>query len=263
MQADVFLTPRTVARATTAAGSTWLTITPDTEDPDRVVLFLGDGQGKGHCEAAKIQLVALIAAARQAAELLGIDLEPEPGPDEPDDEPTDEPVLRADGIMGTDREYAERMALVRDLELPTGHADYLARMAVELLAQRPYAGAALAAQAVRGIVNPTDPEWSYLVAVIGTPTLDDWERAQVHYGPKPSLPGVASPAAPVNSAQCVTCGHGGHDHTPTDPCLACSSSKVPGSCATTAIADAYDRGRLLAARAPWAESELRFAAGDR
>ena len=263
MHSDVFLTPRTTARATTSQGATWLTITPDTDDADRLVLFLGEPGRADHLATARAQLQVLAAAVTQAAELLGVSLEPDPGPDDPTDEPDDEPELRADGLLGTDTQYAERMALVRDLDLSDAHLAYLVKMAADLFDQAPHERAAVAAQAVRGIVDVNGPEWAYLVAVVGEPTLDDWERAQVHYGPKPSLPGVASPAAPTSSRDCVTCGHGGHDHTPGDPCLTCSSTRTPGACAASAVQDAYDRGRLAAARAPWAESELRFAAGDR
>ncbi len=197
MQADVFLTPRTTARAMTSAGATWLTVNPDDDGADRVVLFLGDHQSAGHLDAVKVQLRALIAACRQAADQLGIALDPVPGPDEPDDEPTDEPVLRADGQLGTDRQYAERVAqrLMGD------------------------AGTNLAARYLDTFAPP--------------------------------------------SSTCLTCGHAGPDHTAQAPCLTCSASKVPGSCATSAIVDAYERGQRLAASAPWSESELRFAAGDR
>lgn len=113
-----------------------------------------------------------------------------------------------------------------------------------------------AEQALGNLPRPVAPEPGP-----DDPTDDPTDEpvSMTSLGPRSFAGTVAAPGA----GTCATCGHPDHGYAPAQPCLACSSAKVPGVCATSAILTAYAHGLEVVRGQREPELIERAMAGDR
>lgn len=241
ISADVFLRESFTAEAHASGGTVWLRLEPSDTEVGHVSLFLGNLAGTDQRGDALRQLRSLADAILEARRLLGDNLEPTPGPDDPTDEPTDEPMSEAEAVAV----LAESGILGAELPAPEAehHCEAPCTTAFVGLAEGEHD---YSWQDENGAGHCSHCESHVVTGRVLADARDE------------------RPARPLSSVVCLYCGHAnGHPPVQGEGCGACNLTSPLGAChGVGALADAAYRA--MAARiAPESPTELAAANGDR